>query len=52
MRVSIMLNGSVVDGQEAERFQVIHPHRVRILLEEKAIAFVGAGYVWFAHDPS
>jgi hypothetical protein len=34
-RVPVASDGGVVDGQESQSLQVVHPHRVRIAVEKK-----------------
>ena len=39
-RVSVVRHGRVVDGGEAQRVEVVHPHRQRVQLEQRAVALL------------
>jgi hypothetical protein len=40
-RVTVVLDGRIVHGQELERLPLDHPHRERALLEEHPVRFLG-----------
>ena len=60
-RVAVLVDGGVVDGEEAERLAIEDPHRVRVRIEEQAVALLAApegvrggaaiGDVALDHDP-
>jgi hypothetical protein len=39
-REAVVCDGGVVDGGEAQRLEIVHPHRQRVHLEERAIAML------------
>ncbi|EXI92181.1 MAG: hypothetical protein AW12_00760 [Candidatus Accumulibacter sp. BA-94] len=36
--VTVLADGRVIDGEKGQRLQVVHPHRMRVAVEEQPVA--------------
>jgi hypothetical protein len=49
LRIAVVGDGGGVHHQEAQRFQIVHPHRLRMLFEQMLEAQLGFEYIVVVH---